>query len=261
MSWKFLVVAGLATCLMLESASAGFTLFHIRNGNPGGTGAAPVTSSDGLGGYSIAITTGGQKVGLGSSDMDGKKLKSIDRLSITRSDTYTGPSAGAAVAPYLNFWITDGTNFAVVANEPSNAAFQPLFNNGYDLSFSDLADKTAKIFENDNTAWLPNGGVGLTFADLADFTVQAPTASQLGTGWAGLGTGAPRELVTNQAYGVNWVFGDTLNNYVPGVSGAYSVSNPSVSTVPEPSSMLIACCGLFAAGVHTRRRKRASVAV
>ena len=106
-----------------------------------------------------------------------------------------------------------------VANEPSDPAFQALYSSGYDLSFADLSDKVAKIYENSDKSWLPNNGVGLTFADLAAYTILAPSVVQLTAGWSGLSTGAPRELSSNVAYGVNWIFGDTLSNYVSGESG------------------------------------------
>ncbi|EMI22959.1 PEP-CTERM bacterial domain protein [Rhodopirellula maiorica SM1] len=161
----------------------------------------------------------------------------------------------------MNFWITDGAgNFAVVANEPSNPSFQPLFSNGYDLTFADLSDKTAKIYENSDKSWLPSNGVGLTFGDLAGFKIQAPTAAELATGWGGLGTGAPRELGTNQAYGVNWVFGDTLSNYVSGDPGYQVRGAAAVGAVPEPSSLAIAIFGVAAAGVGRRRRGKSKVA-
>ena len=70
----------------------------------------------------------------------------------------------------------------------------------------------------------------LTFADLANFVIAPPSAAQLTTGWAGLGTGAPRELGTNVAYGVNWVFGDTLSNYVSGDPG-YIVWDDSAALI------------------------------
>ncbi|QDV10539.1 hypothetical protein CA51_03880 [Rosistilla oblonga] len=266
MTMKALTLAGLLSCMLTQTASAGFVIFNIRNANPQGTetvGPPASWTDNGAGGYDISITRGGQKVGLGSSDIDGTKLKDIDSLAITRTDDRTGLTGGAFVAPYLNFWITDGLGkYAVVANEPSNSAFNSLFNNGYDLTFADLADKTAKIYETSDLSWLPNKGlghgVGLTFADLADFVIQAPSVADFTPGWAGLGGGAPRELGTNNAYGVNWVFGDTMANYVPGAPG-YVVSNASVtSTVPEPSSLFIACCGLAAAGVNSWRRKRAA---
>lgn len=263
MIFRSLAVAGLLTCMVTQTASAGFILYEIRRSNDG---QSAITVPDGSGNYEIGIAKTGQKVGLGSSDIDGTKLKNIGNLAIKRTDSAGGApspgtvSEGAAYGPYLNFWITDGTNYAVVANEPSNTAFKSLYNGGYDLTFAELADKTAKIYENDNKGWLPNNGVGLTFADLGDFVIQAPDVVDFNPGWGGLGTGAPRELLTNKAFGVNWVFGDTGNNYTLGPDG-YEVSNLSVTAaVPEPSSLLIACCGLVAAGVSFRRRKRAAVA-
>ncbi len=146
--------------------------------------------------------------------------------------------------------------FAVVANEPSNGAFQPLYNNGYDLTFADLSDKVAKIYENSDKTWLPNNGVGLTFGDLVDFVIMAPTVAELNTGWGGLGTGAPRELGTNIAYGVNWVFGDTLANYVSGLDG-YIVSNATVAGAPVPEPTTILLFGLSLLGfAGVRRRKQ-----
>lgn len=242
-----------AAALMLGTAtpaSAGFISYVIR-GTP-----LPTIQTNNVytpNATEFIIAGGGQKAALGSSDIDGSTLGDLLNLSITRWDDETRFPAGSgpAVAPYLNFWITDGVNFAVVANEPSNPDFQPLYSNGYNLSFADLADKPAKIFENADKSWLPNNGVGLTFADLAGFTIMAPSVAQLTTGWAGLGTGAPRELGTNVAYGVNWVFGDTLANYVSGDEG-YVVSDARVAAAvaPEPAMFLL----LGAAGVALRRR-------
>lgn len=208
---------------------AGFVAFEIRN--------TPTINYPGGGQIEFIIDGGGDKAGLGSNDINGKTIGDITGLHIDRLDDRTRFTAGTGpyVAPYINFWITDGSNYAVVANEPSNGAFQPLYSNGYDLSYSDLSDKVAKIYEITDKSWLPNNGVGLTFADLAGFVIQAPTVSELATGWAGLGSGAPRELGTNVAYGVNWVFGDTLSNYVSGDPG-YLVENASVSAIPIPAA-------------------------
>jgi hypothetical protein len=61
-------------------------------------------------------------------------------------------------------------------------------------------------------------------------------------------------LGTNKAYAFNWVFGDTLNNYVSGQEG-YVVGAP-VASVPEPASMLLLGFGLIGlAGFATRRKK------
>jgi hypothetical protein len=188
-----------AAALMLGTAtpaSAGFISYVIRN-----TPTIQANNDYTPNGIEFVIDGSGDKAALGSSDVDGSKLGDLLNISIARWDDETRFTAGSgpAVAPYLNFWITDGTHFAVVANEPSNPDFQPLYNNGYNLSFADLADKTAKIFENSDTSWLPNNGVGLTFADLAGFTIMAPSVAQLTAGWTGLGSGAPRELGTNVA--------------------------------------------------------------
>jgi hypothetical protein len=201
------------------------------------------------------ITEGGQKAGYGSSQLDGQTLGDIDRVTITRHDDPSRFTAGSgpAVAPYINIWITDGTNYAVVANEPSDAVFQALYNNGYDLSWSDLSDKPAKIFENADKSWLPSNGVGLTFADLASFTIEAPSVAELTVGWPGLGSGAPRTLGTNVAYGFNWIFGDTLSNYVSGAEG-YVVSGASV---PEPATLGLAGIATAALVAASRRRRAA----
>ncbi|WP_186775058.1 PEP-CTERM sorting domain-containing protein [Allorhodopirellula solitaria] len=201
---------------------------------------------------------------MGSSDIDGTKLGELNRLSIDRHDDISRFTAGSgpAVAPYLNFWITDGAGkYAVLANEPSNGAFQPLYSDGYDLTFADLANQTAKVFEAPNGFALPTmTGSSYTFADFADYTIAPPNGVPE---WTGLGSGAPIVLSgrsANESFGVNWVFGDSLANYLSGSSEGYVVANALVSsTVPEPSSFLIACFGLAVAGVGLRRRRAKSI--
>lgn len=231
-----LVAATVSAMTLSAPASAAFTSYVIRNSNVGDV--AP-TINVGMTETEFVIAAGGQKAALGSDDINGYTLGDIATLEIARLDDRTRFTAGSGpyVAPYLNFWITDGVNYAVVANEPSDGNFQPLYNNGYSLSFADLSDKVAKIYEITDKSWLPNNGLNLTFADLAGFQIKAPTVAELTLGWAGLGTGAPRELGTNVAYGVNWVFGDTLSNYNSGDPGYLVANDASVSVVPVPAAV------------------------
>jgi hypothetical protein len=247
------LIAGIAL-LTIQPANAGFVDFIIRGAPTINHLADPASSIE------FIIDSGGQKAGLGSSDIDGMALGNITALNIHRIDDRTRftPGSGPYVAPYFNIWITNGAGkFAVVANEPSNPAFFSLYNDGYQLSFSDLSDKVAKIYEYDtgDAAWLPNAGVGtFTFADFAGYLIQAPTAAELTAGWTGLGTGAPRELGTNQAYGVTWVFGDTLANYVSGAVGGGYIVNNALVRASEPGTLAIFALGLLGLGLARRRK-------
>lgn len=244
-------------------AEAGFNSFVIRDSG----GTPPTIQANNAyvtGATEFIISAGGMKAGLGSNDVNGSTIGDLSHLTITRYDDTSRFTSGSgpAVAPYFNIWVTDGLgNYAVIANEPSNPAFQPLFtanvdgSKTYDLDYADLAGLTAKVFEtpgwNTDSSWVHTyvgSGDPLTFADVAGLTIAPPPVSYITNASNGVGSGAPDELGTNTAYGVNWVFGDTLSNYVSGQEG-YVVDGASV--IPEPASL-----GLLGLGGLALLRRR-----
>jgi hypothetical protein len=215
--------------------------FVIRNASLDDT--SPEINDLAGGKKEFIISQGGMKAGWGTQGLNGLTIGEITQLAITRYDDISRYPAGsgAAVAPYFNIWVTDGAGkYAVIANEPSNPAFQSLFiDNGdgsfsYNLSYADLADMRAKVFEtpgwNTNSSWVHSmfGDDPLTFADVASLEIGAPPVSYIQNGENGVGSGAPDELGTAVAYGFNWVFGDTQSNYVSGDEG-YIVGFPAVA--------------------------------
>lgn len=259
-----ILVSTLALACVAGTASASFNSFQIRN--------APTIQPNNTyvpGATEFVIASGGQKGALGSNYANGGTLGSITQMAITRYDDPTRFTAGSgpAVGPYMNVWITDGMgNYAVVANEPSNPSFGAFRTNNsanpadgytYDFSFADIANEPAKVYEtpgwNTDSSWVHTltGKTSATmkFSDLAGFIVDAPSAAYITNGANGVGSGAPREFGSNTAYGFNWVFGDTLSNYVSGMEG-YVVGNAVL--VPAPGALaLVGMGGLLAA----RRRR------
>lgn len=272
-------VCAVATVLVISAgnASAGFDAFVIRNG---GSNTAPGILTNNVytpGATEFVISESGMKAGWGSNDINGFSIGDITDLSITRHDDVTRFTAGSgpAVAPYFNIWVTDGNNnYAVLANEPSNPSFQSLFtpiahdshtDHSYSLSFADLENEVVKVYETigagSNTDWVHAlfGSGTLTFGDVASLMIAPPPVSYI-AGGNGVGPGAPDVLGTNVAYGFNWVFGDTLSNYVSGAEG-YVVSGASVSAVapvPVPAAAPLVLLGMSIVGLVSRRSRKRS---
>lgn len=264
----------------IAAVHAGFTPYIIRNGSTTSTAPQILNNDDYVtGALEFVINEGGMKAGLGTNDINGSTIGDILSLSITRYDD-TGifaPGSGPAVAPYFNIWVTDGLgNYAVIANEPSNPIYtdplNPLFHpNGdgsrtYDLSYSTLSAQTLKVYETTGAgvggapSWIEVmfGTELLTFEDIASLKIEAPDVQYILDG-NGVGGGAPDELGTNIAYGFNWVFGDTMANYVSGQSEGYVVSNASVSAVvPIPAAAPLGLLGMGLIGLARKLRKKSA---
>lgn len=211
------------------NVSAGWDAFIIRNAT--GTGVPPVIVDRpdlGPGVIEMQISASGQKTALGTDLLNGATVAQVGELHIDRLDDV--PSSGSLYGPYFNIWVTDGAgHYAVIANEPSNPEWAA--DRWYSSGWAFLQNKTCKVYEtpgaSTNTSWVHTyaGATSLVFADVADLVIAAPPAAYILDPLNAVGSGAPRELGTNVAYGYNWMFGDTMANYLSGfIVGNYYVT-------------------------------------
>ena len=260
---KKVIVSVCLFTMLAGVAQAEWSSFVIRENGTEGAPIIQANSDYGVTATEFLTFASSQKAGLGCDIADGMTIGDLAAVSIDRLDDTSRFTIGSgpAVAPYFNIWVTDGSgNYAVIANEPSNAEWQP-GDTQWDMTWDILKTKVAKAYENSAATavggWIASLDVdndGLTFEDIAGLEIKAPSAAELSAGWTGLGTGAPRELGTNVAYDFNWVFGDTLSNYVSGETEGFVVASPSVS-VPEPATLSLMLLGVFSlVGLRVRRK-------
>ena len=159
---------------------AGWSLFAIRDASDGTTGPPVMLDNDDYvtDALEIAIIAGGQKAGLATDLINGAKVSQIATLHVDRLDN--GGASGSLYGPYFNIWITDGLgNYAVIANEPSNAEWAGSMWDVTDWNF--LKTKTCKVYEtpgwNTNSSWVHTiTGLSdpLTFEDVGNFIISPP---------------------------------------------------------------------------------------
>lgn len=231
------------------AATVEFNAFVIRNANS--DSSAP-TITENVAGDGFAATTpkAGQKVGYGTSAFNGAKLNSFDTVNFHIVNTTANPG----VIAYLNFWVTDGTNYAIISSEN-------------DYRGTDFQTRNQwKVFETNlsNLDWLFDSGTGARDGSqyltrnggrvtLADFKDGVTLASPPSFPWPNVGTGAPKA-----GYGFNVVFGDTAANFVGGFSlDQLTISQGgslySAGAVPLPAAA--ASGAALIAGSFLRRRR------
>lgn len=240
----------------MVSADPSWNTFVIRNANDSPYNSPTITENpEGYEGWtSFGINESGQKAGWATDYMNGRTIGEIASLSIIRHETVDG------YGPYFNIWITDGLGgYAVLANEPSHTTEYTAYGEtAYDMTWDGaLKNATSWVYEVDSTQGfkLPddtttysNLGAGTPdpfhFDDFANYTIATPTSE-----WGG--TGAPDDLYadTYTAYGFNWVFGDTQDNY----TDSYLVRDPTLVAVPIPGAVLLGILGLGAVGIKLRK--------
>ena len=229
-----------------------FETFEIRNSNSTTTapwdGNMSIIENLAGDGFSASTPNGGQKVGYGTNAFDNMQINMFETVN------WDKVSGKVGVVPYLNMWVTDGTNYAVISSENDYRGkdFQArqewkIFEynpGGFDWLFASGTGSR-------DGQYLKLDGVNVTLADFAnDITLYGGP----GVGATGVGSGAPQG-----GFGFNVIFGDTQSNY----TGSYALNNLVVNynqeayaagntaEVPEPSTLAIFALGMI--GLASRR--------
>jgi hypothetical protein len=209
------LLAAVATLLVASSSYAvtvDFSAYTIRG--------TPTITENGAGdGFAASTPSPGDKVGYGTSALNGQKLNTFSAVNFTAV-------VPATPIPYINFWVHDTAN-------PANYAVIATSTNNYNVGNNVGTVVGWKVFEyspyNTNLSWLFDSGVGSegsaqyvkrngSDVSLSAFSDRVVLGGPLpGSGY---GTGAP-----NPGYGFNIVYGDTLANYV----GAATISGLTIT--------------------------------
>src|SRR5829696_8793959 len=95
------------TAVSAEAATWAPFVIRQANSQPAATPVFITGTTDGSS-VTTQIDEAGEKTGYGTSDFDGQTLGNLTSVNYARLD------AGAP-DPYVNIWVTDGTNYAVIA--------------------------------------------------------------------------------------------------------------------------------------------------
>lgn len=214
---KSISTAAVAVALTASSfaITADFEAFNIRNNNgDGGTIVAPwdgdmsIVENAAGDGFSAMTPRAGQKVGYGTSALDGLQVNKLQSVNFTKV------SGALGKLPYLNLWVKDTVTelYGIIAL-------------GGDFRGVDFASGMQDwlLYEYDTTVgnidWLFDGGASslvghgirhdgtqINLSELSNDLIFADPGSPYPNG---VGTGAPRG-----GHGLNIIFGDTQANYV-----------------------------------------------
>ncbi len=232
-----------------QADAAEWEAFLIRDANasPALTPVTAVEDADGNG-VIVLVDESGEKAGYGTAFFDGMTLGDIPSVSYTRRDS--NPST-----PYINIWITDGTNAAVIAPHVLSAGGGLLTPN---INGADFQSLGIAIYETDYTDldWIQAGAQRSSqqLVDSSGDPLLIKDISNIGIGDPGIGnysndvgSGAPKN-----GTGFNIIFGDSQNNFAQ--IAPYSIDNVQV---PEPAGVLL--IGMVAGPALLRRRRRIDV--
>ena len=205
-----------------DALAADFKTFNIRNNNsvplpnrimaPWDSDIKLSENQEGDG-FSFLTPQPGQKVGYGTNTFDGTPINQIESANWNPVSVFLNPGK----LPYLNIWVTDGTNYAIIASE-FTAADGNYLNTDFGIrqvwkvfeySGTNLSWLfTSGVGTRDNSQFLLKDGVKVTFDDFANNII---IGSPSGLYPSYVGSGAPRG-----GYGFNLVYGDTFSNFADG---------------------------------------------